>query len=46
METLDEFHQFLSTVVPVSLDDRILGALTDGGGAQDTLKTEHPTRAV
>lgn len=46
METLDELHQFLSRVVPVSFDDRILGALTDGGGAQDALKTEHPTCAV
>lgn len=46
METLDEIHQFLSVVVSVSLDDRILGALTDGGGAQDALKTENPSRAV
>lgn len=46
METLDELHKVLSGIVPESLDDRILGALTDGGGAQDALKTEHPTRAV
>lgn len=46
METLDEIHKVLSIVVSVSLDDRILGALTDGGGAQDALKTEHPTRTV
>ena len=46
METLDELHKVLSGIVPVSLDDRVLGALVYGGGAQDALKTEHPSRAV